>query len=67
MTAINEFFAILGYQIYVFEQNLFIKYAPKETINQAAKNVINMLIEKPAFLIKLASKVASLYDKGAYL
>ncbi len=65
--AITEFWAILEYQRSCFLSSLLIKYKRVHMITHASKKVKNKEIAKPAFLIRLASRVANLKERGAYL
>lgn len=61
----REFFMILGYKIYLFEQHLYNIRTIIVINSQAAKKTAKRLKLNPAFLNKLASREISLYGSGA--
>lgn len=65
MPAKKEILMILGKRTYFLQQQYFTITISSETMAKETRKTASMLKLKPAFLIKLASKLVSLYGSGA--
>ena len=65
MPAKKEFLIIFGKRTSFLQQQYFTMTIISEMIAKETRKTANMLRLNPAFLIKLASKVVSLYVSGA--